>query len=267
MKRQVRDSGSKPDSRQALQLKLAVAVGEVGEHEERQPVADRLVEGAEDARLVHVPGVAREQLLRLFAAIAPEVRVQQVHHGPQVAAFLDIHLEQVAQIVERRAAVAEQMLLLDRCRFGVALRDDDAPELRAQLARHLLPHRLAEIVAEADRALGHRFGEENAPAVVGHLHAAVACPALRIHAGGGAQVNIRSGEVARTHLPPPVQEPGLPMLQGSLQRAVVGEVDVVGDSLRVVDAHVIVPLKPWATRTSPCFPCRRPSARRARRPR
>ena len=54
---------------------------------------------AQNARLVGVAGVALQQFFRLLAAIAPEVGVQQVHHGPQVAAFLHIHLEQVAQII------------------------------------------------------------------------------------------------------------------------------------------------------------------------
>ena len=38
----------------ALQLVLAVAVGEVGEAEKREPIRHRLVEGGEDARLVRV---------------------------------------------------------------------------------------------------------------------------------------------------------------------------------------------------------------------
>ena len=44
-----------------------------------------------------------EQRLRFLAAVAPEVAVQQIHHRPQVAAFLDVDLEQVAQVVQRRA--------------------------------------------------------------------------------------------------------------------------------------------------------------------
>ena len=51
----------------------------------------------EDARLVGVARAALEQLLGLFAAVAAEVRVQQVDHRPQVAALLDVDLEQVAQ--------------------------------------------------------------------------------------------------------------------------------------------------------------------------
>jgi len=37
-----------------------------------------------------------------------------------MAAFLDIDLEQIAQIVERRAGLAEAALLLDRGGLGVA---------------------------------------------------------------------------------------------------------------------------------------------------
>jgi hypothetical protein len=44
--------------RQTLQLHLAVAVGEEGEHVERQPIRRRLVEGAEHARLIGVAGAA-----------------------------------------------------------------------------------------------------------------------------------------------------------------------------------------------------------------
>ena len=161
---------------EALELELAVAVGEVGEHEEGEPILDRLVEGREDARLVGVAGMARQQLLRLLAPVAAEIGVQQIDHRPEMAALLDIDLEEVAQIVERRRGVAEQALLLDRGGLGVALGDDEAAQRGAVLARHLLPRRLAHLVAEADAAVGHRLGEEDAPAIVGHLHRAEASP-------------------------------------------------------------------------------------------
>ena len=61
-------------SRPARQLELAVAIGEVREHEERQPVGRRLVERAEDARVVGVARAALEQRLGLLAAVAAEVR-------------------------------------------------------------------------------------------------------------------------------------------------------------------------------------------------
>ena len=68
-----------------------------------------------------------------------------------MTAFLDVHLKQIAQVVQARAALAEQALLLDAGRLGVALRDDEPPQLIAELARHFLPDRLAEEIAEADR--------------------------------------------------------------------------------------------------------------------
>jgi hypothetical protein len=65
--------------------------------------------------------------------------VQQIDHGPEVAALFDVDLEQVAQVVERGAGLAEQALLLDAGGLGVALGHDDAPQRVAVLAGHLLP--------------------------------------------------------------------------------------------------------------------------------
>ena len=93
--------------RQRHQLRLAVAIGEHREHEEVEPVVDRLVERLEDPRLVAVAALALEQLLGFVAAVAAEVRVQQVDHRPQMTPFLDVHLKQVAQIVQARAALPE----------------------------------------------------------------------------------------------------------------------------------------------------------------
>ncbi len=69
-------------------------------------------------------------------------------------AFFDIDLKEVAKIVEGRAGMPEQMLLLDGSGLGVALRDDDAAELRAEFPRHLLPYRLAVRVTESDGPVG-----------------------------------------------------------------------------------------------------------------
>ena len=155
---------------QRRELELAVAVGEVGEEEERQPVGRRLVEHAEDTGPVDVAGMPFEHLVGLVSAVATEVRVEQVHHRPEVAAFLDVDLQQVAQVVDARRGAPELALLLDGGRFRVALHDHEAPEVGAVLARHLLPHRLAVVIAEADRPIGHRVGEEDSPPVVGKLH-------------------------------------------------------------------------------------------------
>ena len=137
-----------PRLRQRVQLHLAVAVGEEGEHEEREPIRRRLVERAEQARAVAVARAAAQQVLGLLAPVAAEIFLQQVDHRPQVARLLDIDLEQVAQIVERGRGRAEPALLLDRGGLGVALHGDQPAQHRAVFARHLLPGRLALMRAE-----------------------------------------------------------------------------------------------------------------------
>src|SRR5438477_10672749 len=107
-----------------------------------------------------------------------------------MTSLLDVDLEEVAKVVEGGAGVAEPVLLLDGGGLGVALGDDEATELRAEFAGYLLPHRLAEGVPEPDSAIGDGIGEEDAPAVVGHLHRVVMRPALCIHADGSAQVHV-----------------------------------------------------------------------------
>ena len=218
------------------ELVLAVAVGEEGEHEERQPVGRLLVERGQDPRVVGVARAALEQRLGFLAPVAAEVGVQQIHHGPQVAAFLDVDLEQVAQVVERRAGESEVALLLDRRRLGVALGDDDAAQGRAVLARHVLPRGVALVHAEVDLAVRLRRGEEDAPAVVGHPHVVVVRPALGLDADRGAQVDVHGLRLLRPHLAPPLEVLGLPVLERALQRPVARELDVVRDALVVVDA-------------------------------
>src|SRR5207244_9654768 len=105
----------------------------------------------------------------------------------------------------------------------------------AVLAGHLLPRGLALVIAEGDRAVGLRLGEEDAPAVVGHLEIAELRPALRVHADGGAQVDVPGLVAFRSHVPPPLEEPRLPFFQRALQAAVAGEVDVVRNALQIID--------------------------------
>jgi hypothetical protein len=111
-----------------------------------------LVEGAEDAWVVLVAAAALEQGFGFFTAVAAEVLVQQVDHGPQVAAFLDVDLEEVAQVVHDWGREAQVALLLHRCGLGVALRHDDAAQVGAVLAGHVLPGLFALVVAEMDLA-------------------------------------------------------------------------------------------------------------------
>src|SRR5208283_1295663 len=96
-------------------------VGEISEHEERQPVSSLLVEGTKDSRAVRMTRVPPQQLLGLLSAVPPEVGVQQVHHRPQVPALLDVDLEQVAQVVQAGSGGTEMPLLLDRGWLGITL--------------------------------------------------------------------------------------------------------------------------------------------------
>ena len=124
--------------RQAFKLHLAVAVGEIGEHEEGKPVRRLLVEGAEHARSLLRTRLPAQQPVSFLAAIGAEIFVQQVDHRPEMAAFLDVHLEQVAHVVERGRRLAEVALLFHRRRLGVAL-DDDQPAQHASGIRPALP--------------------------------------------------------------------------------------------------------------------------------
>ena len=67
---------------QCAQLKLAVTIGEVGEHVERQPVRRLFIECGENTRLLGIAGIALQQCFRFFAAVAAKMLVQQIHHRP-----------------------------------------------------------------------------------------------------------------------------------------------------------------------------------------
>src|SRR5437763_7297764 len=93
-------------------------------------------------------------------------------------------------------------LLLDRRGLRIALGDDESAEHAAILARDVLPCWRAHVVAEADRAAGLGLGEEQAPAVLGHLDVVELRPALRIDAHGGPEVDVLRLEAVRAHLHP-----------------------------------------------------------------
>ena len=105
------------------------------------------------------------------------------------------------------------------------------------LARHLLPHRLAHRIAKADAPIGHRIGEKDPPAVFRHGDVAIARPTVLVGCRGGAQIHVGTAKRGRPHFPPPVEKPRLPLFEGTLQRAIVGEADVVRDPLVIVDRH------------------------------
>src|SRR5207249_5658426 len=103
--------------------------------------------------------------------------------------------------------------------------------------RDLLPHRLPEVVAEADPALGYALGEEDPPAILGHADVVEVRPAARIDRHGGAQVDRVLLEALRAHLAPPGEEVRLPLLERALQALVGGQVHVVRDLLAQLHAH------------------------------
>ena len=182
-------------------------------------------------------GVPLQHQLRLFAAVAAEIRVQQIDHRPQVAPFLHVDLVQVAEVIERRAGSPQAALLFHRSRFRVSLGDDEAPQRAAVLARHFLPGRLPQMVSECDRALRAGPGKKNPPAVVRHLHVAEIRPPVALHADRRAQVDLVAPRPFRAQLPPPTQVPRLPRFQGALQPAVVRQTYVIGYALAVIDGH------------------------------
>src|SRR5260370_177067 len=70
---------------------------------------------------------------------------------------------------------------------------------------------VAGVIAEVDLPLGLGLGEEDAPAVLGHLDVAEVGPAALAHADGRAEVDVVVLEIARARLHPPLDVPGLPV--------------------------------------------------------
>ncbi len=68
--------------RQSAKLELAIAIGEVGKHKKAEPIGGRFIKCLENARIVLIARMPFEQCLAFFAAISPEVLVQEIHHGP-----------------------------------------------------------------------------------------------------------------------------------------------------------------------------------------
>src|SRR6266851_1730245 len=143
----------------------------------------------------------------------------------------------------RMRGLSEEPLLLDRGGLGVGLRDDDAAERVAVLAGDLVPGGLAVVVAEADLPLASLRREEDAPAVFGHAHVVERRPPVRLHADGGAQVDLVRLESLGADLAPPGEEVRLPLLERALQAPVAREVDVVGDRFQRLCHYVLLQSK------------------------
>ena len=175
-------------------------------------------------------GAALQQLFGLLATVAAEIFLQDINHGPEMAALFDVDLEDVAQVVERRRRLTEMALLLDRRGLGVALDHDQPAEHGAIFARHLLPCRLSQMPAESNLAALLLRGEQNAPAIFRHPHVVELGPALRIDRDRGAQIDERFLEPFRPHGLPPVDIAGVPAFERAQHRAILGEADIVRES-------------------------------------
>src|SRR5690606_6694046 len=109
---------------QTFKLILPVPIGEIGEHEKRQPVINRLIKGAENTRVIGTAGMAHQKVFGLLPTIAPEIGMEEIDHCPEMPPLLDIDLKKIPQIKERGAGLAQQPLLLDGGRLGISLRHD-----------------------------------------------------------------------------------------------------------------------------------------------
>src|SRR5262245_35295069 len=121
-----------------------------------------------------------------------------------MASFLDVDLKQVAQVIERWAGAPEMPLLLDRCRFRIALRHNQTAQGAAVCPWPGLPDRLALMVSEGNRAVWYRLGQKDAPAILGHLNIVEMRPAVGLHTDGRTQVHVILRRALWTQRLPPL---------------------------------------------------------------
>src|SRR5262249_33448867 len=81
--------------------------------------------------------------------------------------------------------------------------------------------------------------QQDAPAGLRHLYVIELGPALGVDGDRGAQITERLLEASRSHGHPPVDVAGMPALERAQYLPILGEVDVVRDSRRVVDVDDI----------------------------
>src|SRR5438046_1906112 len=120
-------------------------------------------------------------------------------------AFLDIHLEQIAQIVKGRTGCAEQSLLLDRSWLRISLSHDDAPQRRSIFSWNILPGWFALMIAEVDLFVFITRRQKDAPSIVRHANVSEIRPAVAVHADRRSEVNLQAGRVRRPCFIPPIQ--------------------------------------------------------------
>ncbi len=131
-------------------------------------------------------------------------------------------------------------LLLDGGRLGITLDHQQPAQHGAVFPRHLLPHRLALMGAEADRAALNRGGQQHTPFVFGHLYIVELGPALGVDADGGAQIDQAFLESFRAHILPPVDITGMPGLQRLAHAQILRQADVVGNQAVIINVHYAI---------------------------
>jgi len=119
-----------------------------------QPVGRCLIERLQDPGVVFLTTAPLKECFPFFAAITTEIFVQQIDHGPEVAALFNVDLEEVAQVVLTGRSQAQMALLLDTRWFGIALGHDDTAEVGPVFAGDVLPDLFTEVIAEMDLAVG-----------------------------------------------------------------------------------------------------------------
>src|SRR5664280_3543704 len=80
------------------------------------------------------------------------------------------------QVIKRWSGVAEHALLLDGCRLGVALSNDQTAQYGAEFTGNLLPDFLPVVVAKAYLAVGVAVGEKDSPTIIRHVDESISGP-------------------------------------------------------------------------------------------
>src|SRR4051812_41690122 len=91
------------------------------------------------------------------------------------------------------------------------------------------------MITESDAPIGDAVGEKYAPSVLGRLHIVEVGPPLLADGDRRAEVDVLVLKGNGTDRLPPLDEPGLPGLEGPLEATVARQVDVVRDQRGVVD--------------------------------
>ena len=175
-----------------------------------EPRVNGLIEASRMRGLSRLP-LCRAESSGLVTTVAANAEMHQVDHRPEIwpssnSPGTGCACRRLGHRVPAHAAV-------ERGRFVVALRDDQPAELIAKLSGNFLPHRLAEEVAESDRAIGHGVRQENAPAVFGQPHV-FEVRTGSVHADRRAYIHLMEAlEPLRSHIAPPLDIQRLPMLE------------------------------------------------------